>query len=123
MKAVHLTPDGMMEIVEFPLEECGDKLREIIGGMFDCISLPNLGLDLWVHDEGLLLGMELNVFAKALWEAEHGEDNGYIVGPVVITGIADDEGYSTSVPEDFLNMVIIPASSFHNALHNKLQEE
>jgi hypothetical protein len=120
MKAVSIKPEGLIKIVEFPLEECGDKLRELIGGPFDCISLPKLGLDLWVHDEGLLLGLELNIFAKALWEADTLQEGGHIVGPVVITGIADSEGYCTSVPQDFIDMVIVPASAFHGELHNHL---
>jgi hypothetical protein len=109
MKVVRIAPDGNMDIVEFPDKECGDKINELVGGIFDCISLPRLGLDLWVHDEGLLLNMELNIFAETLWEAEYEVTGGHIVGPVVITGLADDEGFSTSVPEAFLNKVIIPS--------------
>ena len=112
MKVVRIAPDGDMQIAEFPDEESSKKINELVGGYFDCISLPRLGLDLWVHDEGLLLGMELNIFAQALWEGEHGIPGGHIVGPVVITGLADNEGFTTSVPESFVNTVIIPAIKF-----------
>jgi len=123
MKAVHMTPEGDMKIVEFPVEECGKKLRGLIGGTFDCISLPILELDMWVHDEGLLLDMERNFFAESLWNAENNsKDGAYIVGPIVITGLPDVEGNSTSVPEDFLERVIMPAIHFSEMCSEVISE-
>ena len=110
MKAVYITPEGKTDVINFTVEEFGGKLRELIGGPFDCIALPNLGIDIWVHDEGLLLEMERNFFAEALWNAEHRKkDAAYIVGPIVLTGIADSDGNVTSISQNFLDKVIKPS--------------
>ena len=122
MKAVYMSPEGEIDIVEFSVEESGGKIRELIGGNFDLISLPKVELDIWVHDEGLLLDMERNFFAESLWNAENNSDGAYIVGPVVITGIADSEGNCTSVDDDFLEKVIRPCMHFskmYDSVFNK----
>jgi hypothetical protein len=108
MKVVSITPQGFIDILEFPDDETGDKINELVGGLFDCISLPNLGLDVWVNDEGLLLGLDLNIFAESLWEVEY-NTRASIAGTVVITGIADKNGKTQPVPEAFLKDVIIPS--------------
>lgn len=51
-------------------------------------------VDIYVHDEGLLMGYPLNVEAAAL-------ANQWLVGPAVVLG-ADDEGNSPSIYRAFL---------------------
>jgi hypothetical protein len=112
MKAVAIKPEGSLAILEFKKKDFGDVLRDVIGGRFDCISLPEMGIDIWVHDEGLLLGLDRNRFAEILWETEHEESGtAYIVGPIVLTGLPDEEGNVTSISEEFIEKVINPAIS------------
>ena len=123
MKAVYMTPEGETQIIEFTVKEFGSKLKELIGGPFDCIALPNLGMDLWIHDEGLFLDLQRNFFAEALWNAEHSEkDAAYIVGPIVLAGIADRNGNVTSISETFLDNVIRPSMHSSEACPKKIEE-
>jgi hypothetical protein len=36
-----------------------DGLRKVVGGMLTCVGLDD-GVDVWCHDEGILLGLPLN---------------------------------------------------------------
>lgn len=79
--------DKLIAVVKYPYEkpqivalEKGLKpLQEIIGGMITGADLPGIeGVYGFAHDEGLLIGLEPNIYRPEYGDA--------LVGPLVFTG-------------------------------------
>lgn len=94
-----IPPTGDMKVIDASTYDSSyEALRQNIGGYIECVSLgPNL--DMWVHDEGKLEGQPSNPRAQLLFELEHGTGVDVIVGTVVITAGADDEGETLPLDE------------------------
>jgi len=107
-KAAVFNIDGTGDILDFNEENLGKLIRETVGGHFDAVSLPKLGLTMWVHDEGKLLGFEPNRYGTLMWSTEYGQSD-VIVGNVLITGGTDDEGNTLGLPQSFIDEVLIPS--------------
>lgn len=75
-----------------------DFLNASVGGHIDYTTIvPNI-VGMYVHDEGLLLGFEINWLATALYRQTHPAAKDPIVGTVVLAGSADSEGEDTDLP-------------------------
>jgi hypothetical protein len=73
-----------------PNKETYNSLKTLVGGILDVIYLGD-GLDGFINDEGLLMGLPPNVYT---------ETGALLVGPIVFTR-TDDEGETVSVkPQD-----------------------
>lgn len=67
------------------IEEVEDNLKsyqKIVGGYLEHFTIPGVSADLWLNEEGKLLGLEPNFFIK-----EYGEP---IVGTVFFSGSTPD---------------------------------
>jgi hypothetical protein len=91
MKAIVALADFKLDVVEFNESKTYETIRDAVDGMFDCVRLPSLGVDMWVNDEGKLNKLDLNPFGTALWVSEYGMTD-IIVGDVIITGGTNGEG-------------------------------
>jgi len=99
-KAVTIAVNGDIKVVEFDEETEYEVLRKgLEDGYLEAVTLPD-GSILWCDEEGKLKGLPLNPIADAVafQNAAIGRDD-VIVGPVVITGGPDAEGYPTTAPE------------------------
>ena len=72
----------------------GDECRDHVGGWFTAVT-DSLGGSVWVHDEGLLIGLEQNLFASA-------GTGQYLVGTAVFTGPTGPDGETTSVDPELI---------------------
>ena len=97
--------DGSFEAVQFTNETAYQTLRDGVGGLIECVSLPNLGIDMWVNDEGKLNGSEPNLLGTLLWSHAYGFGTDIIVGDIVLTGGPDDEGNTTGLTVDHLQAI------------------
>lgn len=83
------------------VEEYTD-IQELVGGLF-CAPWEGPRLDgkasVFANDEGILLGMELNVNASLILCQN-------IVGPVLIGGPVDDEGEVTDITDEVKSMLL-----------------
>ena len=95
MKAVLVKTSGEVTTVELPREGAHTVINELVGGWFDCVNDWEMGVTAYVHDEGLLIDLPTNNMASLLFRR-------VLAGDVVLVGIADDEGYDTNVPSDFM---------------------
>jgi hypothetical protein len=82
--ALQVAPDG--EITELDLDSNAlSVLQAAVDGLIEAVDLAN-DLTLWVNEEGLLRNdLKLNLIAQAFYSAP-------IMGTIVFTGGADDEG-------------------------------
>lgn len=92
--------DKITAVVKYPQEkpqtialEKGLKpLQEIIGGIITSADLPDIeGVVGFAHDEGLLIGLEPNIYRPEYEDA--------LVGPLVFVGAGDDGNDVSLTPE------------------------
>ena len=60
MKAIIVPAMSGPKIVDFEMGESYNLIQSTVGGHFDCISINSLGADVWIHDEGKLIGLPVN---------------------------------------------------------------
>jgi hypothetical protein len=73
-------------------------LQGAVGGYVTVVNLSS-DLDMWLHDEGLLIGQPVNPVATAI-AAAHGMTHQDYVGPAVFTGGADNEGNTLPLTQE-----------------------
>lgn len=82
-KALLIKTTGELEITDIPTENGHRVLNELCGGWLDCVRLDDVVG--YVNDEGLLIGLEPNVFASALFGRP-------LVGNCVVVGSLNERG-------------------------------
>lgn len=96
---VVLNVDGTADVVQFDRSNELEVLSRTVGGFVEAVTLRD-GCVLWVNEEGKLMRLPVNERATSLFVQHHGAVD-VIVGPAVVTGPADEEGYMTDVPETY----------------------
>lgn len=90
--------------------ERGDlkAMQKLVGGLIAAIDLGEPEVTIWNHEEAKLVEAPLNHRATLLWWcAENRMMNvDVICGDVFITGLTDEDGETTSAPQDFLDLVL-----------------
>lgn len=84
-----------------------DEYQKIVGGLIQPVDIRKLGCSLFVNEEGIVLNLELNIRANALlWTyAPHHVEWTLLVGNVVLVGMPDENGATTSVPDAVLELI------------------
>ena len=109
IKAIVITVDGLQKDIEISEDTSLKTLQDAVGGFIQAIDL--LGLTMWINEEGKIDDLPFNPFATILWEAAFGKTD-VILGDIVLTGLPDDEGNLTDIPQAFVDMVLVP--SYHS---------
>jgi hypothetical protein len=95
-KALWITTKG--ELVE--LDEVSlTALQQAVGGWVQAIGLTD-SLTLWLNEEGKLNGLPHNLKGQAIWDSFFGIDTDYIVGNIVLTGGADEDGETLGLDDE-----------------------
>lgn len=100
-KALIIKTDGTHEVKNFIVGDSYELIRDGVGGWIECVSLPYLNADMWVNEEGKLNGLPFNHIGTALWVGEYGLTD-IIVGDIVVTGGADEEGNTVGLTDETL---------------------
>ncbi len=99
-----LLPTGINKEIEPVMVGEYTDIQTMVGGAFDCVTTKVGGHVIvgYVHDEGLLIGLEQNWFASALFSRN-------LVGPCVIVGgespSGDYDGENYDLPENFFQFL------------------
>lgn len=80
-----------LKLVEF--EHSLENMQKLVGGHLEVVSLP-MDIDMWLHGEGLLEGLNLNVVTYMNGKQWH-----QIVGNIMFSG-HDEEGNTISLTEE-----------------------
>ena len=105
MKGLIIRTTGEMEFADFEFGNSYNTIKEAVGGWIECVHLPSLGADLWLNEEGKLIGLPLNSHGTTLWAKEYGHTD-FIVGDIIITGGADEEGETLGItPEQIAGVI------------------
>lgn len=87
-----------------------ETLSNAVGGMIEAVTLPS-GITLWVNEEGKLNGLPVNKVATNLMTRAFGQQFDILVGNVIVTGGADDEGETLGLTDEQLEMLISDLAS------------
>jgi hypothetical protein len=105
VNAIALPPEGAVEVVNWDRQDELNYLQTYVGGYIEAVTAGNVTF--WINEEGKLRGLPINRRATALWyhlePAARGMD--VLVGRVIVTGGADDEGHTESVDPEVLNLL------------------
>ena len=93
-KALAITTLGEATIIDIN-DDSLEKLQKAVGGYVQAVDLCE-DVTMWCNEEGKMMSLPHNPFGQAFWEtafpvSEFGRTD-YIVGDIVLTGGADDEG-------------------------------
>lgn len=100
-KALIIKTDGTHEVKDFTVGDSYNLIREGVDGWIECVRLPYLNADMWVNEEGKLIGLPFNAIGTALWVGQYGLTD-VILGDIVVTGGANDEGETIGLTEEAL---------------------
>jgi len=107
VKGIIVPGDGEapLELREF--SEFGDYQR-VVGGWIEAISIPSLGIMIFVNEEGLLQHLPLNSRMTFLWwfHVPEARQRAMLVGDAVIVGAPDEYGNTTDVPETVVSLLM-----------------
>lgn len=119
MKVLIARTDGSREVVEVQEGGLLSQAQKVCDGWVDVVNVDSrhLGwLSIFVNDEGLLIGLDVNPFASAI--TADGQYPQHLVGDVLIAGGVDDDG-NTEGLTDFQIEVLL-TSQVRNAKTGEL---
>ena len=120
-KAVIISTEGHKSVVEFEFGNSYQILSDAVGGMIECVGLKDA--DLWCNENGIAEGLELNMIASAIYSDAFGAGNP-ILGNVIITGSADDEGETLGLTDEQVaywleyDKKVIPTAYLMSGMYN-----
>lgn len=95
--------DPITELEVFTLED----YQAAVGGWIEPVDLPDLGVTIYVHEEGLVQGLPFNSRAAFLWWyfVPEARQKAMLVGPALVVGLPDRNGDSTDIPAHVVEMI------------------
>ena len=120
-KAVVITTEGTKSVVTFTIGNSYKILSDTVEGMIECVSLSD-NEDLWCNENGIAEGKPLNLIASAIYSETFNAGNP-ILGNVIITGGADDEGETLGLSDELIekwmaySKQVIPTSYLTSPLY------
>ena len=91
-----------------------------VGGWVEAVTIPSLGITIYVNEEGLPKHLPFNARATFLW-AHHVPEvrlNAMVVGDAVIVGLPNEAGEDTDVPER-VRELLLSQTTFRVAVRKK----
>jgi len=109
VKALRIPADADEPITAVEVSELEDY-QAAVGGWIEPVDLPDLGVTVYVHEEGLLLSLPFNSRASFLWWyfVPAARQKAMLVGPVLVVGLPDRSGASTDIPPHVTEMLSQP---------------
>ncbi|SIS19360.1 DUF3846 domain-containing protein [Microbacterium sp. RURRCA19A] len=86
-----------------------EDYQQAVGGWIEAVDVPDLGVTMYVNEEGLIRDVPFNRRATFLrrFHVPQARD-ARLVGDVAVVGLTDDEGENTDPPEEFRRRLIEP---------------
>ena len=83
-----------------------DDYQTAVDGWIEAVEIPSLGITIYVNEEGLLRRLPFNPRASFLWWFHvPGAHQAMLVGNAVIVGALDENGESTDVPQEVVDLL------------------
>ena len=86
-----------------------EDYQRAVGGWIEAVDIPDLGITMYVNEEGLIRDLPFNRRATFLWRFHVPRARDVrLVGDVAVVGLADDEGENTELPENLRQRLLEP---------------
>lgn len=86
-----------------------EDFQRAVGGWFEAVDIPGLGVTMYVNEEGLIRDLPFNRRATYLWRFHVPQArDARLVGDVAVVGLTDDEGEITELPSELLGRLLEP---------------
>jgi hypothetical protein len=102
-KVIHISTNNTVEVREVDSIEY-DTLYEAVNGLVELVSI-NKDIDMWLNEEGKVNGLEPNIIASLIWNKVFPNFD-VVMGDVIITGGADDEGNTVGLSDQSIQDVM-----------------
>jgi len=103
---VTLLPNGEVNVHEFePNFVDGDRIAQAVGGYFEVLSCGRVVL--WFDENGQQKGLNPNFNATMVGASFRGQPIAELVGPVLITGISDEDGRTMGLTHDQVERILV----------------
>lgn len=103
-KALVITSSADIKVIDFVVGDSYGTISSAVDGLIECVALPSFGADLWVNEEGKMISLPHNPLGSILWAKEYGHTD-FIVGDIIITGGADEEGETLGLSDEQLQQI------------------
>jgi hypothetical protein len=116
-KVISIRTDNTVEITEVESIEY-ETLSTAVNGMIELVSISK-DIDMWLNEEGKLIGLEPNVIATMLFYKAFSKFD-LVMGNVIITGGSDDEGKTIGLSnESIIDIMTMLQSAIQEATDDK----
>lgn len=86
----------------------GDYQR-VVGGWIEAVDIPDLGVTMYVNEEGLIRDLLYNRRATFLWRFHVPQArDARLFGDVAMVGLTDNEGENTDLPSELARRLLEP---------------
>ncbi|WZH35587.1 MAG: DUF3846 domain-containing protein [Microbacterium enclense] len=86
-----------------------EDFQRAVGGWIEAVDIPDLGVTMYVNEEGLIRDLPFNRRATFLWRFHVPQaSDARLVGDVAVVGLTDDEGENGELPEELRSRLIEP---------------
>lgn len=106
VRALRIPTDADEPITELEVFALEDY-QAAVGGWIEPVDLEDLGVTIYVHEEGLIMGLPFNSRAAFLWWyfVPEARQKAMLVGPALVVGLPDRNGDSTDIPTHVVDMI------------------
>lgn len=89
-----------------------EDYQAAVGGWIEAVDLPDLGVTIYVNEEGRLNGLPFNSRASFLWwyHVPEARQKATLVGDAVLVGMPDRRGKVTDLPDAVHELLLAPAT-------------
>ena len=108
VQGIIIPADNTAPLTASRLDSLENYMRAV-GGWIEAVDIPDLGVTLYVNEEGLIRDLPFNRRATFLWRFHVRQArNARLVGDVAVVGLTDDEGENTELPSDLRRRLLKP---------------
>ncbi|WP_431795250.1 DUF3846 domain-containing protein [Microbacterium enclense] len=108
VQGIIIPADNTAPLTAATLDSLEDYQRAV-GGWFEAVDIPDLGVTMYVNEEGLIRDLAFNRRATFLWRFQVPQArDARLVGDVAVVGLTDEEGENTELPIEFGRRMLGP---------------
>lgn len=108
VEGIIIPADNTAPLKTATLESLRDY-QQAVGGWFEAVDIPDLGIKMYVNEEGLIRDLPFNRRATFLWRFYVPQTrDARLVGDVAVVGLTDEEGENTELPSELGRRLLEP---------------
>ncbi|KZE43301.1 DUF3846 domain-containing protein [Microbacterium sp. T32] len=108
VQGIIIPADNTAPLRASALDSLADYQRAV-GGWFEAVDIPDLGVTMYVNEEGLIRDLPYNRRVTFLWRFHVPQArDARLVGDVAVVGLTDSHGETTELPNELRERLLEP---------------